>query len=61
VLDFHHRDPSQKLFQVCQSAVGRRTEAILAEMAKCTVLCANCHRRKTHGQLSCIPGVLSGV
>lgn len=45
-LDFHHKDPSTKLFTI---AAGHRTvynkEKILAEIAKCRVLCANCHRK----------------
>jgi hypothetical protein len=47
-LDFHHRDPSQKSKD---SRVFRRKTrklaAVLAEIAKCDVLCANCHRKLT--------------
>jgi hypothetical protein len=45
-LDFHHRDPKQKLFSVSVAATtaGQSRESILAEIAKCDVLCANCHR-----------------
>lgn len=43
VLDFHHRDPSNKLFKI--SAAGRfPLRLIKAEVAKCDLLCANCHR-----------------
>lgn len=45
-LDFHHRDKSEKEFSI--SMVIRRgfsKEKILAEIAKCDVLCSNCHRK----------------
>ena len=42
-LDFHHRDPSQKDFQVGKGNY-RRWELIRPELDKCTMLCANCHR-----------------
>lgn len=40
-LQFHHRDPSTKLF-----AITRWSKSALklrAEIAKCDILCANCH------------------
>lgn len=51
-LDLHHRDPSEK-----EGTLGRLNsfgswEAIEAEVAKCTVLCANCHRRVHSGRIS---------
>lgn len=51
-LDFHHIDPAQKSFKVTTSA---RTawETRLAEMEKCAVLCANCHRRVHAGEFEC--------
>ena len=45
-LDFHHRDPAQKLFILATvNARARDQEEIAAEIAKCDVLCANCHRK----------------
>jgi hypothetical protein len=41
-LQYHHIDPSQKLFTISQSG-GRSMENIKAEIRKCLVLCANCH------------------
>lgn len=43
-MDFHHRDPDTKLFGVCGSNITRDWGAVLAEMEKCDLLCANCHR-----------------
>lgn len=42
-LQFHHRDPSMKDLEVSKAISGWSRERILAEIAKCTVLCANCH------------------
>jgi len=44
-LDFHHRDPSQKKFRIGQAtAKWKSYDALVIEIAKCDVLCANCHR-----------------
>lgn len=46
-LDFHHRDPSQKEGLIGQMANrGLSEKRILAEIAKCDVLCCNCHRKQ---------------
>lgn len=48
VLDFHHLDGSDKEFNVADGAgTGLSKERILAEVAKCECLCANCHRIRT--------------
>lgn len=47
VLEFHHRDPKEKKFEVCQHG-ERGLSAIQTEIAKCDLLCANCHRREHH-------------
>jgi hypothetical protein len=50
-LDFHHIDPSTKKETVSRLLCNHRSkEAILAEIAKCVVFCANCHR-KHHASL----------
>ncbi len=43
-LDFHHRDPSTKVFTIGARATRYSKEVIVAEIKKCDVLCANCHR-----------------
>jgi hypothetical protein len=48
VLDFDHDDPSQKLDEVVRLAgFGIAWKRVEAEIAKCSVRCANCHRRRT--------------
>ena len=45
VLDFDHL--GKKLFDIA-NGVGRNPHTLAAEVAKCVVRCANCHRLKTH-------------
>lgn len=50
VLEFDHRDPAIKELHI-GVMVGRRSwSVILAEIEKCDVRCANCHRRRTARQ-----------
>ena len=52
VLEFDHRDRATKLFTVSEACSRKLPlKALEAEMAKCDVLCANCHRRRTAKQL----------
>ena len=44
-LEFHHRDPSTKLFNIGEDYGKHSWKSILAEVAKCDVLCSNCHRK----------------
>jgi len=44
VLEFHHRDPSQKEFGIGQNGLTRSWKRVKAEVEKCDLLCANCHR-----------------
>jgi hypothetical protein len=49
VMDFHHRGDRQKTVRLADWSrrVGwgpRAIERLLAELAECDVLCANCHR-----------------
>jgi hypothetical protein len=47
-MDFDHRDGSSKTAGVTRM-VGRSGAArILAEAAKCDIVCANCHRARTY-------------
>jgi hypothetical protein len=47
VLEFDHRDPTQKLTEVAKLMVNRRWPRVRAEIEKCDVRCVNCHRRRT--------------
>lgn len=52
VMDFDHRDPSTKEFEIADKVKSYSPERILNEAAKCDVVCANCHRLRTFRHLS---------
>jgi len=49
-LDFHHIDGNIKSFNLSTRGLTRSWERIKDEIAKCTLVCANCHR-EIHGGL----------
>ena len=42
-LEFHHRDPHTKEFGIAMRGITRSISAVRREVAKCALLCANCH------------------
>jgi len=50
VIVFHHRDPTQKKMRISSYHGGFKRETVLKEIAKCDVLCMNCHF-KLHAKL----------
>jgi hypothetical protein len=50
VMEFDHRPGEEKLGNVADVHSGPfvSMEVLLAEIAKCDVVCANCHRERTH-------------
>jgi hypothetical protein len=50
VLEFHHLDASTKEFALSVVGIPRSWARVKAELAKCVLLCANCHR-ETHAGL----------
>jgi transposase len=51
-LEFHHREPSEKLFEVSGRGVTRSLERARAEARKCILLCSNCHAEVEAGRTS---------
>jgi NAD-dependent dihydropyrimidine dehydrogenase PreA subunit len=54
VYDFHHREPDKKDFEVSIAYRSYDWSAVYAELDKCDLLCANCHRTR-HFKLSNYP------
>ena len=54
VFEFDHREPEHKLFAV-GNCNGKPLAMLAAEMAKCDMLCANCHRLRTIDQAPWAP------
>ena len=49
VMDFDHRDPSQKSFTIgLIVGQGQPIALLMQEIEKCDVVCSNCHRIRTH-------------
>lgn len=48
VLQYDHRDPHDKLFTPSMGCSNKGLRTIAKEIAKCDVLCANCHSIKTY-------------
>ena len=44
VLDFHHRNPEEKLYSINHLTKSGSEEKLRVELEKCDVLCSNCHR-----------------
>lgn len=53
-LDFHHLDPTQKIFGLSVKGLTRSWEKIRNEIDKCILLCANCHR-EIHAGIAQLP------
>lgn len=47
VLEFDHREDEEKLFDISDRMVSGNLDALRREIAKCDVVCANCHRVRT--------------
>lgn len=50
VMDFDHMGIEDKSFNLSQAA-SQSIEAITKEIAKCELVCSNCHRIRTHNRL----------
>lgn len=50
-MDFDHRRPSEKRFSV-GTGYSYSIKSLMAEIAKCDIVCSNCHRTRSFGQTS---------
>ena len=57
-LQFHHVHPKQKLFDISTKIKPSELKLVTAELDKCALLCANCHRAY-HGKDICLTFVKS--
>lgn len=44
IFEFHHWNAAEKEFGISNTGIPRSWEKVVAELAKCVMLCANCHR-----------------
>jgi hypothetical protein len=54
-LDFDHRDPTLKVANIAEM-IGCPWDVVLAELEKCDVRCACCHRIRTHRKPDTLDG-----
>lgn len=47
VMEFDHLESGSKCFDVSKKAIWGSKKRILSEIAKCDLVCANCHRIRT--------------
>jgi len=61
-LAFHHRLPGAKAFQLDLRSLSNRTwERVLEEVAKCDLLCSNCHFEVHHPECAITPEVVGNA
>lgn len=48
VMEFDHREGEEKVDAIANLAANGSLKALLAELGKCDVVCANCHRARTY-------------
>jgi len=58
MFDYDHRDPHLKSFTISHKYHHYTEDALLLEMDKCDLVCANCHRHRTSHQQK--TGILTG-
>lgn len=46
-MDFDHRDPKEKVIGLAKAARYASIELVRIEIAKCDLVCSNCHRLRT--------------
>ena len=49
-LDFHHRDGSEKEANISRMVWDGLSKKLITEIAKCEVVCSNCHRKLHAGR-----------
>jgi hypothetical protein len=55
VMDFDHRPGTEKRSTVAAIAPSASLGRVLGEIAKCDLVCSNCHRERTHRRLISSP------
>jgi hypothetical protein len=48
-MDFDHRNPEEKSFNISRLGMITSEKRLREEIAKCDVVCSNCHRIRTWG------------
>jgi len=54
-MEFHHVDPASKEETIARMARSPSSPEIIAELAKCVLVCSNCHKMIHAGVIECPP------
>lgn len=49
IMEYDHKEGFEKLASVSYLMANRGLKIIMAEIEKCDLVCANCHRERTNG------------
>jgi hypothetical protein len=49
VMEFDHREPHEKEFNIAKFVSSHSIAKLEREIAKCDIVCANCHRERHYG------------
>ena len=60
LFEFHHRNAADKEFGLSERGIPHSWQKTVAELAKCVMLCANCHR-EVHAGVRTLGDVQSGL
>lgn len=52
VMDFDHLGLEDKIYNISQMVGAKGMKSILKEIDKCEIVCANCHRQRTHDRIN---------
>lgn len=61
VMDFDHRPGETKKYNVSHTAQFSSMVALLEEVEKCDIVCANCHRIRTWHRQTNMEGAVQGT
>jgi hypothetical protein len=50
VMEFHHRQPKEKIMSIGRMIITRSRQKIIEEISKCDLVCSNCHRIREYGE-----------
>ena len=59
-LDFHHRDGNDKESNISRMVADGLSKKLMTEIAKCDIVCSNCHRKLHAGRKLTWPASIAG-
>jgi len=60
-LEFHHKDPSQKIGRGVSDCLSGNFDKALEEAEKCVLLCGNCHQKQHEQENNLVTNSVQGL